>query len=258
MWYAYTLSGSVSKNDYVSNNTATFTMGDGPVNVSCTHNKLTYTISINASAGGTLSASKTSGQIGDTITVTVTPQTGYSLTYINVVRTDTNNLVKVLNSQDLSFTMPASNVRLFPGWVQMYEFYDLTCSEEGSPEYLVLTAADDVDVKFYTSQMQQISYDDAINPGGEIYFYYGSGSSETLLFKVSKSSSGSTVTLSGTWWNQIGASYKVTRLRTTSNTPSLQTITVDGKLFAASQGAGYWNSPIGWDIDPIWRYKVLQ
>ena len=81
-----------------------FTMPAADVQVSVTFEKISYTVSktVTPSGSGTVSLSKTSATIGDEITVTATPATGYKLKSIvtSPARTVTNN----------KFTMPAGNV----------------------------------------------------------------------------------------------------------------------------------------------------
>ena len=82
----------------------TFTMPDRDVNILPHFSKINYTLSRVASpnTGGTVTLSKNTAQIGDEITITATPATGYRVKSIstNPSRTITNN----------KFTMPAGNV----------------------------------------------------------------------------------------------------------------------------------------------------
>ena len=81
-----------------------FTMPASNVTVTVTFEKITYTVSkvISPSGGGSVVLSRLTAQVGDEVTVTATPATGYQLKSITTTpsRTVTNN----------KFTMPASNV----------------------------------------------------------------------------------------------------------------------------------------------------
>ena len=88
-------------------NTWTFTMPNDPVTVSVTFKESTYTIDIASGiTGGTVKASAASGNMGDEITLTVTPAEGYELeTYI--VKDAAGNAITVTDGK---FIMPAGNV----------------------------------------------------------------------------------------------------------------------------------------------------
>ncbi len=69
----------------------------------------TYTVTLNGMTNGTVSASKTTGiNEGETITLTVTPASGYQLGTISVKDAADNNITLT----DNKFTMPASNVTI--------------------------------------------------------------------------------------------------------------------------------------------------
>ena len=69
----------------------------------------TYTVTVSSVTNGTVTADKTSDvTAGDTVTLTVTPDTGYELDAL-IVRDDGGNLVTVSGN---SFTMPAANVNV--------------------------------------------------------------------------------------------------------------------------------------------------
>ncbi len=78
-----------------------FTMPEKDVTVEVTFKKSTYTVTVAAAANGTVTADKATAQMGDTVTVTATPDTDYELSKITVNGTAiTGN----------TFTMPAENV----------------------------------------------------------------------------------------------------------------------------------------------------
>ena len=68
----------------------------------------TYSVNLNQSTGGTISASTTTAAEGATVTLTATPDAGYQFTSWDVLDGDANEIT-VTNNQ---FTMPASNVEV--------------------------------------------------------------------------------------------------------------------------------------------------
>lgn len=80
-----------------------FTMPEKDVTVEVTFKKSTYTVTVAAAANGTVTVDKATAQMGDTVTVTATPDTDYELSKITVNGTAiTGN----------TFTMPAENVTI--------------------------------------------------------------------------------------------------------------------------------------------------
>ena len=82
-----------------------FTMPASDVTVTATFKKSTYTITVAETENGDVEASAETAQMGDVITLTITPDAGYELDAITVMAGETP--VTVGNNQ---FTMPASNV----------------------------------------------------------------------------------------------------------------------------------------------------
>ncbi|SCW71137.1 hypothetical protein SAMN02910456_02729, partial [Ruminococcaceae bacterium YRB3002] len=78
-----------------------FTMGTENAVVSVTFKKVDYTVTVSAATNGTVTASKTTANAGDVITVTATPDNGYELDAIKVDGTAISGN---------TFTMPAKNV----------------------------------------------------------------------------------------------------------------------------------------------------
>lgn len=78
-----------------------FKMPEKDVTIEVTFKKSTYTVTVAAAANGTVTADKATAQMGDTVTVTATPDKDYELSKITVNGTAiTGN----------TFTMPAENV----------------------------------------------------------------------------------------------------------------------------------------------------
>ena len=77
---------------------------DGTTVVEIRYNRNTYTVTVSAT-NGTVSPDKTSAKFGETVTLAVTPGSGYELVTLSVKNGDTE--ITVTNNQ---FTMPAGDV----------------------------------------------------------------------------------------------------------------------------------------------------
>ena len=86
----------------------TFTMPSSAVTVSCTFSKVNYTVTTSPGTGGSASASKTTANYGDSITITCTPSTGYTAN----APTASGITFTSAGTNKWSFTMPASNVSI--------------------------------------------------------------------------------------------------------------------------------------------------
>ena len=93
-----------------------FTMPAGNVNVVATFKATTastYKVTVNAISNGAVTANTTSAKAGDTITLTVAPNSGYELDELSVKNATSNASVAVSGSGNTrTFTMPASNVTI--------------------------------------------------------------------------------------------------------------------------------------------------
>ena len=67
--------------------------------------KQVYTVTVNASAGGTATADKTTAVAGEAVTLTATPNSGYHFDRWNIV----SGTITIQNNQ---FTMPDGNVEI--------------------------------------------------------------------------------------------------------------------------------------------------
>lgn len=88
------------------NNNLQFSMPAQNVSVTAVFTKINYTVSRTDGTGGTSTLSKTTANVGDTITVTCTPSTGYSAN----TPTATNITFTSAGTNKWTFTMPAGNV----------------------------------------------------------------------------------------------------------------------------------------------------
>ena len=115
--YSVYKTGSPNTTVTVSSN-GTFTMPGYAVTVSATfvENNNYYDITLGTVSHGSITASKTSAKSGMTITLTATPNTGYSLYSWYVFKTgDMNTTVNVSGN---NFVMPAFNVTVMATFVQ--------------------------------------------------------------------------------------------------------------------------------------------
>ena len=69
---------------------------------------MVYGITIAAATNGIVEADKTAAVVGETITLTITPETGYEVESVIAINTDTK--IPLAVSEDYKFTMPAANV----------------------------------------------------------------------------------------------------------------------------------------------------
>ena len=69
---------------------------------------MVYGITIAAATNGSVEAAKTAAAAGETITLTITPETGYEVESVIAINTDTK--IPLAVSEDYKFTMPAANV----------------------------------------------------------------------------------------------------------------------------------------------------
>ena len=101
---AYTVT-SGEQNITVSDNT--FTMPAGNVTVSASFTAINYTVSVATMTHGSVTASKTTANVGEIITLTSTPADGYQLGIYTVI--SGGQQITVTNNK---FTMPAGNVTI--------------------------------------------------------------------------------------------------------------------------------------------------
>ena len=85
---------------------ATFTMPDKAVTLTATYEDVDYVITVNTSAHGKIAADKTTAHYDDSVNLTITPDTGYEFTGLEVKKPD-GSKVSVTNN---SFEMPECNV----------------------------------------------------------------------------------------------------------------------------------------------------
>ncbi len=95
-----------------SGNTRTFTMPANNVTVSATFNPINYNVTVGSISHGRVTASKTTNaHIGDTVTLTIAPETGYILNSISATANE-GSVSLSGNGSTRQFTMPAGNVTI--------------------------------------------------------------------------------------------------------------------------------------------------
>ena len=85
-----------------------FTMPASNVKISAVFKAISYTVTVSDSPNGAAAPDRTSAKYGETVTLTVSPATGYELQKLTVTDAD-NNAVAVSGGK---FTMPASDVKI--------------------------------------------------------------------------------------------------------------------------------------------------
>ena len=88
----------------------TFVMPAGNVKVQATFKAIDYTITIEPAENGTVTADKQTAHIGETVTLTVTPNKGYELDEIHVMNGTTRLTTVSEDEGNHTFVMPANNV----------------------------------------------------------------------------------------------------------------------------------------------------
>lgn len=88
----------------------TFTMPSANVTVTATFKLKTYTVTVGSVTNGTVAVDKTSGNMGDTITITATPNTGFNLSAFSVTDASGKAITVTKDGNKATFKMPASNV----------------------------------------------------------------------------------------------------------------------------------------------------
>ena len=87
-----------------------FVMPAGNVEISATFKMTDYTITIEPAENGTVIADKQTAHIGETVTLTITPNEGYELDQLTVMDGETQVAVTPAEEGNHTFVMPANNV----------------------------------------------------------------------------------------------------------------------------------------------------
>ena len=90
----------------------TFVMPAGNVEISATFKMTDYTITITPSENGTVTADKQTANMGETVTLTITPNEGYEFDQLTVMNGTTQVAVEITTEGKYIFVMPAGNVEI--------------------------------------------------------------------------------------------------------------------------------------------------
>ena len=114
---------TAGESETVTVTSGTFTMPAQNVTVSASFTPINYSISIQTDPNGTITADKQTAHVGDTVTLTINPSTGYQVSSISV----NNDSINVSGSGNIrTFTMPASNVTVSATFVAINSGISIT------------------------------------------------------------------------------------------------------------------------------------
>lgn len=118
--------GSTSVPVRITGNTATFKMPANNVNVNARFQKTSYSVTVSSSiSNGNVTANKATAKMGETVTLTANPASGYQFDSWNVTTAESENLTVTSGT----FTMPASNVTVSANFTELPpEVYSISVS----------------------------------------------------------------------------------------------------------------------------------
>lgn len=114
-----------------SGNTRTFTMPASDVTVSATFKASVYTVSVSSVSNGSIAANTTSATMGETVTLTITPDSRYELGSISVVDGSGQTVTLSGSGNTRTFTMPANNVTVTGSFVKERTYVSASISSTG-------------------------------------------------------------------------------------------------------------------------------
>ena len=121
----YTVTGvtvtSNGKNITVSGSgeTYTFKMPAAGVTVSAECEKLSYSVSIEQPENATITVDPENAAYGDTVTLTITPDEGYTVDSVKILDGEGNEVGYTMSGEQYTFVMPASEVSVSVGMKEM-------------------------------------------------------------------------------------------------------------------------------------------
>ena len=123
-------------NDVTISEDHKFTMPAAEVTITATFKKITYAITVGQLENGKVEINKTEAQIGDEVTITITPDEGYrfDVVWLEYDGAKFYNVVK-----DNKFTVPAYDVTIYANFVAI--LYDITYSSEHGNVWSTSTGA---------------------------------------------------------------------------------------------------------------------
>ena len=110
----------------------TFVMPAGNVKVQATFKAIDYTITIEPAENGTVTADKETANIGETVTLTITPDEGYEFDQLTVMNGTTQVAVTITTDGKYTFVMPAGNVEISATFKMTDYAITITPAENGT------------------------------------------------------------------------------------------------------------------------------
>ena len=110
----------------------TFVMPAGNVVISTLFKMVDYTVTIQPAENGTVTADKTTANMGETVTLTITPDEGYELDQLTVLNGETQLPVEVTTDGKYIFVMPAGNVEISATFKMTDYTITITPAENGT------------------------------------------------------------------------------------------------------------------------------
>ena len=110
----------------------TFVMPAGNVKVQATFKAIDYTITIEPAENGTVTADKQTAHMGETVTLTITPNEGYEFDQLTVMNGTTQVAVEITTEGKYTFTMPAGNVKVYATFKAIDYTITIEPSENGT------------------------------------------------------------------------------------------------------------------------------
>ena len=135
-----------------------------------------YDVTVNSTTNGTVTANPTSAEAGTTITLTVTPETGYVLDALTVTDASSNPVTVTENK----FTMPASNVTVTATFKENEIPATLILSKNGVTEEYDKKLGDVLTLPSITSDCVKEFVGWSANPTCNVAPEYAAGDSYTL------------------------------------------------------------------------------
>ena len=137
----------------ITGTTATFMMPASDVTVTPTWNLL-YVVNISSRTGGEVNSDKEMAVVGETVTLTIAPADGYVYGSLEVKDASNNSVAVTVTGTTATFTMPTSNVYVYPAWNKLYDVTvakvtggevkaDEAIVAEGAPVTLTVSPAKD-------------------------------------------------------------------------------------------------------------------
>lgn len=240
----------------------TFVMPDSPV-MAIAYFERVYTITVNRSEHGSVTASPTEAAEGEMITLTVNPNDGYELDEVTVTETNGNGEVSV--SGDLKFKMPKYNVTVTPTFKQntaTSSGHTITVRKNEGGTVAVKNVTPGADGKLTATKGTPVSFTATPDKGYEVVGPRGyNGVTDSAILEVSSTAE---ATMFGFRMPntdvEIGAEFKKIGepdppktyiINVDRNPEDGGTVTVDGNIVEAQAGA-----TVSFTVEPADGYEI--